>query len=216
MVVEQGVQFSNRFKLAAYLVFGIALSALFLLGTQPLFEPVGSDVSHRSINTSASMAMMFWCLSWPIIVLARGVDQCYGRLPWTIACVLLLLHIAIAFHVGHGWSLHVAWEHTRSVGGYGDGLYINFAFAVVWLLDVLWMWISVGSYLRRPRWLHRWIHLFLAFIVFNAAVIFADWRFRVTFLLQFLFCFLGILLVRRHMNRGPPPAAVPTAERECP
>ena len=74
-----------------------------------------------------------------------------------------------------------AWEHTRQVGGYGDGIFVNYAFALVWLADVVWVWVSPGSYLTRPRWLHWAVHGFLAFVVVNAAVVFAGWGMRLAF-----------------------------------
>jgi hypothetical protein len=50
---------------------------------------------------------------------------------------------------------------------------VNYLFAAVWLADVLWMWVAPNSYRHRPRWVGFAVHSFLAFIVFNAAVVFA-------------------------------------------
>jgi hypothetical protein len=111
--------------------------------------------------------------------------------------VLLLLHIAVAFHLGHGWSHEAAREHTRQVGGYGDGIFVNYAFALVWLADVVWAWASFRSYVARPRWLNWAIHGFLAFVVVNAAVVFGGERARFLFVVFFLASALGVWLKRR-------------------
>jgi hypothetical protein len=71
----------------------------------------------------------------------------------------------------------------------------------VWLADVLWVWVAPTSYLARPRWLHWSIHGFLAFVVFNAAVVFADWSFRFTFVIWFLGWPLLLGLALRSVKR---------------
>lgn len=147
----------------------------------PLLEPVGADTTHRRITRSASLPILFWLLSWPMVIV-RHPDRYVDGSIWALGCALLWVHIAVAFHLGHGWSHRAAWEHTKQVGGYGDGVFVNYAFALVWLLDALWALVARASYRARPRWLHWAVHGFLAFVVFNAAVVFASWGTRVVFL----------------------------------
>ncbi|WP_171469124.1 hypothetical protein [Frigoriglobus tundricola] len=120
---------------------------------------------------------------------------------WTLGCALLLVHIAVAFHLGHGWSHQMAWEHTRQVGGYGDGIFVNYVFALVWLADVLWAWVGVDSYRARPRWLTWSVVGFLAFVVFNAAVVFGGWGSRGAFGLGLLGAALGLVSDRCRARR---------------
>lgn len=139
--------------------FAIGVLAIFALAgllapALALREQPGHDTTHEAIRTSALWVVLVWCAAWPI-ALARAPSPHLRRLRalWTLGCVLLLVHIAIAFHVGHAWSHATAWEHTQQVGGYGDGVFVNYAFALIWLADAVWAWAALESYLRRPRWL---------------------------------------------------------------
>lgn len=182
-------------------VLGVVVSAvLLLIAGRALFGPVGTDVANRGIRLSAHLPVLFWLMSWPFMLTRRRREWVAFPVVWTMGCLFLWVHIAVAFHLGHGWSHEAAWEHTRQVGGYGDGIYVNYAFALVWLADVVRAWVSPNSYLTRPRWLHWTIHGFLAFVVFNAAVVFADWGFRITFTSWVLF----LALLTRYLQRRFP------------
>lgn len=104
----------------------------------------------------------------------------FGRVSWSTGCVAYLLHVLAAFHYYHHWSHDDAYESTRrqtveTTGlDWGGGLYVNYAFTLIWLLDVLWWWIAAENYLKRPRAIDWGVHLFLGFIVFNATVVFAS------------------------------------------
>ena len=93
------------------------------------------------------------------------------RICWTLGCLFFLAHAAAAFHFYHGWSHAAAYAHTAQrtaevVGiHWGGGLWWNYAFGVVWLADVLWP-------RRHPRWMAIAVHAFLAFMAFNATVVF--------------------------------------------
>ena len=168
-------------------------------------EPATTDVTNPAIRDSALWPVFFWALGWPIALAKRG--RIPGvRITWTLGCLVSLLHIAVAFHLGHGWSHAAAWEHTRQVGGYGDGIFVNYAFALVWLADVVWVWALPGAYLARPRWLNWTIHGFLAFVVFNAAVVFGSWESRFRFATFFLGSALVVWYLRREATSKEPTA----------
>jgi hypothetical protein len=103
-----------------------------------------------------------------------------SRLVWSGGCLAYLLHVAAAFHYYHHWSHAEAYEstakQTNDVVGldWGGGLYVNYAFTLVWIVDVIWWWIAEKRYLTRPRVVEWAIQLFLGFIVFNATVVFAS------------------------------------------
>jgi hypothetical protein len=169
------------------------LCVAFIRGVLPLFEPPSDDVTHTAIATSATWPIFFWCLGWPILL--RNPPRELGRRSaWTLGCLTCLIHIAVAFHVGHGWSHEAAWKHTQQVGGYGDGIYVNYAFALVWLADVIWMWAASESYRNRPRWLKWSIHGFLAFVIISA-VAFGSRELQACF---FLFFTIILVTVIRH------------------
>ena len=107
----------------------------------------------------------------------RGVDR-MARLAWTAACLLYLAHAGFAFHFYHGWSHSAAYQETsrrtaQLLGaGWGGGLYVNYVFTVVWVVDAIWWWQGLDIYRRRPRWIQTSIHTFFAFMFFNATVVF--------------------------------------------
>jgi hypothetical protein len=99
---------------------------------------------------------------------------------WAAGSLLLLAHLAAAFHFYHQWSHLSALQHTaaetrRLLGvPVAAGLYVNYLFAVVWLADSAW-WLHRGQqYWDRPRWAQWLVHGFLFFIAFNGAVVFAE------------------------------------------
>lgn len=187
MARARRVQFTNVlvgiFTIAAVLAllfFGLFAPVLVFL------EPSGHNTAHDAIRFSALRVVLVWCLAWPIALVRRAdgpgaADAGRLRALWTLGCALLWVHTAIAFHAGHGWSHAAAWEHTEQLGGYGDGVFVNYLFALVWFADAVWAWVSLESYLGRPRWVTWALHGFFLFIVFNAAVVFGGWLSRAVF-----------------------------------
>lgn len=117
-----------------------------------------------------------------------------ARWIWTAGCGMFLIHVACAFHFYHHWSHFAAWqataEQTEQILGiaFGNGIYFNYLFLVLWALDVAWLW-RPGSHAARaalgatgvpppahakhqtPKW-RVLVHLFLFFIAFNGAIVF--------------------------------------------
>jgi hypothetical protein len=90
----------------------------------------------------------------------------FARVAWTAGCAIFLVHVGLAFHFYHHWSHAEAYAATARQSGIGWGLYFNYAFAIVWVADVLW-WGRL-----RASWIGILIHSFLAFMFFNATVVF--------------------------------------------
>jgi len=100
------------------------------------------------------------------------------RIIWTLGCLLFLTHIAAGMHFYHGWNHTHAYDATaeqthETIGvRFGGGIYVNHAMAIVWVLDVLWSWITPKSYIgRSPGWNYVIVGFFL-FIAVNGFVIF--------------------------------------------
>lgn len=112
-----------------------------------------------------------------VAALAGGVR---ARAMWTAGCALFLAHALAAFHFHHHWSHAAAYvetaRQTQELFGVasGSGLWFNYVFTLVWLVDVIWWWRSPARYATRPRWLHAAVHGFMAFMFFNGAVVFAS------------------------------------------
>ncbi len=85
---------------------------------------------------------------------------------------LLIWHVFVAYQ-RLGSHADVV-EHTRRTAGVGWGVYVNYLFAAVWLADTVWLTAATRSYARRPRWVGRMVHGFLAFVVFNATVVYGE------------------------------------------
>lgn len=102
-----------------------------------------------------------------------------ARIAWTIAVVSLIAHFICAYQFYHDWSHDSAYRDTARqtdevVGlNWGGGLFINYAFLIIWTIDVASWWIGgLNSYRARPWPLVAAWHGFLIFILFNATVVF--------------------------------------------
>lgn len=102
----------------------------------------------------------------------------FARVLWTAAYAFFLVHLATSFHFVHHWSHDSAYAETarrtsEAIGWEsGDGLYVNYAFALVWGLDALWWWLAPSSYRNRSAWIEAALQAFFLFIVINATVVF--------------------------------------------
>ena len=96
----------------------------------------------------------------------------------TAGCVAFLGHVACAFHFYHHWSHAAAYADTArqtsefSGWNWGGGLYINYAFALLWLGEVVWAWANPTGYFHRPNWMTWIVRGFFLFMMFNGAVVF--------------------------------------------
>jgi hypothetical protein len=112
-----------------------------------------------------------------LVMLQRSTGP-LARMLWTAACLLYLAHVAAAFHFVHGWSHQAAYldtaRQTEALLGvrYGGGLYWNYVFTLLWSADVAWWWYSPAGYRNRDRRLQAGVHGFLAFMFFQATVVF--------------------------------------------
>lgn len=118
----------------------------------------------------ASVAVMLWGGRERLTDGARGL--------WTAGCVLMGIHVAAAFHFAHHWSHDSVWEDTarqtaETTGlDWGGGVYFNYALLAIWGADTAWWWISPKTYASRAVGWTACVHGFLAFIAFNATVVF--------------------------------------------
>jgi hypothetical protein len=155
---------------------------------------------------SVRLALLLYVLSLALRAGSRG----YGaRLAWTAGYLAYLLHIICAFQFYHHWSHLAAYQATaqqteKVVGlAWGGGLYVNYLFTLVWGLDVCWWWLRPQSHDNRPWGIEWALQGFLAFIAFNATVVFAIGAIRWLGLAACLFL-VGTLVyvVYRHGQRG--------------
>src|SRR5688572_30163507 len=78
----------------------------------------------------------------------------------TAGCAAFFAHVACAFHFYHDWSHTTAYADTARQTAellgwkWGGGLYLNYAFALVWLGEVVWSWAKPKSYVDRANWMN--------------------------------------------------------------
>ena len=102
-----------------------------------------------------------------------------ARLAWTTAALLAVAHAAAAFHFHHAWSQRHAFvttaSQTAAVTGlnWGGGLYVNYAFLVLWTADAAYWWHAPSEYRALPSWLATARAFTFLFMFFNGAVVFA-------------------------------------------
>ncbi len=125
------------------------------------------------------------------------------RWLWSLCVMTYILHGALAFHYYHPRSHAEAYERTELISGFGPGIYLSYLFSLVWTADAVFWWIAPERYARRSPLLTGLLHSFLAFIVYNGAVIFAHGL--TCWIAQAGFCVLGALLLRRIMLAGKYP-----------
>lgn len=171
-----------------WLAYGGSASALFYVlfyYVAILLGPIGVDPENSLIRGTA-IPIVFWPF-WAMWLQAAnrtktampGIsDAAFYRAMYAVLCILFLFHVAIAFHLGHGWSHRDAFERTERISGFGPGIFVSYAFIAVWVADVIWSWVSFDSYLSRPKWLTGAILGFMGFIWFNAVIVFGSWIFR--------------------------------------
>lgn len=134
---------------------------------------LGDDLTRYT----ARLALVGYALAVNQLLLLRQPDaQARGlrraRLYWTLGWATFLVHLAMAFHHYHGWSHADAFEHTRTVSGVGEGIYVSHFFTLVWSLDVISWWLWPIRHEHRPAWLRWSLHAFMFFMVFNATVVY--------------------------------------------
>lgn len=101
------------------------------------------------------------------------------RVTWTIAVLFLIAHFICAYQFFHHWSqasaLRDTARQTEEVIGlnWSGGLFINYAFLILWIADVAWWWLDgLTSYRARPWQVIAAWHGFIIFILFNAMIVF--------------------------------------------
>jgi hypothetical protein len=130
------------------------------------------------VRFCAFLATIGWAASEALMRRSRAVDLA-ARACATAGLGFALAHVALAFAVVYAWDHAAAVagtaQQTAAVVGWGwrGGIYVNYAFLVLWLGDVVWWWIAPAAHAARSRRAEGVRFLVFAFMFVNAAVVFA-------------------------------------------
>jgi hypothetical protein len=175
-------------------IIGLGILGVLLVGAAFAAPHLWPDADPADLVTrlTARVALMFWGMAAAALVLGRRE---FARAAWAVGGATFLVHVATAFDRVHGWSHTAAYRHVESVSGFGAGLFISYAFTMLWVVDAAWWWIDRSGYEARPAWLDRGVHGFLAFVVFNATVVYETGFVRWAGVI--VFALLAVLLLVR-------------------
>ena len=129
---------------------------------------------------TARIALVLYVMALVALAAARDRGEQLARALWTAGALAYLVHVGTAFHFVHGWSHQAAVvetaRQTQALFGVdtGVGIWFNYVFTAVWGGDVMWWWLDPDGYVRRPVLVTAAVQLFLAFMFFNGAVVFAS------------------------------------------
>ncbi len=135
------------------------------------------------------LAVSFYYLALVLKLFCAPRSHETPRRVWSLAFLLYVAHVVCAFHFYHDWSHAAAYEataeRTAAVAGleWGGGLYWNYAFTLLWFVDVIWSWGARRTWIDSPQltgvqtsrsWIAWAVHAFLFFMVFQATVVFGS------------------------------------------
>ena len=138
-----------------------------------------SEAGELLTHWTMRVAVAFYLarLATELLVASATRRNLIARRFWTLGLVIYLVHIACAFHFYHEWShtdayLHTAKQTATTVGiDWGGGLWFNYAFTVMWIVDAI-AWYRRGDSEAAARWWTWTVQLVFAFMMFNATVVF--------------------------------------------
>lgn len=137
-----------------------------------------------------------------------GTKRCHRCLAflWLVGALLALGHSLgslITFHHGNqAEALESTAQQTQALLGFrfGAGLYVNYVFVVVWLLDATLRLGVRNKYERFPNAYFYCVHGFLIFIAINGAIVFKAGLVRVIGILSVLL--LSVMAWRRRYRNA--------------
>lgn len=179
-------------------LFLISVAAWLLLLAcewQDLSGPAGHDLNHPAIRETACAAVIAWFLAaWLAVFRISSILACE---VYVWGCAAFLLHLAMAFHLGHEWSHESAFEHVERESGFGPGIFVSYLFSIVWLADAMWCLLAFEAYRNRGEIWNAVIYGFMAFVIFNATVVYGHGIGRGLSAIAFL----SLLLAKRRDER---------------
>ncbi len=164
------------------------------------------DLPSLLTHATAAAAFLAYVVALTLRLTADGSRMNVGRNWWTVGFLMLFVHVACAFQFVHHWSHRAAYEttaqQTAAVTGFdsGSGVWVNYAVLAVWFSDVCWWWLVTSRHESRSRKAEWLLQGFLAFIWFNATIVFGHGATRWLGAVAFLWL---VVLGWRSRKRNP-------------
>ena len=183
-----------------------AATAIGIMSLAAAFIVPTDDRADFATRQTARVAVVFWGLAVGVL-LAHG-SRMVARWCWTLGATAFVVHVATAFASIHGWSHSAAFDHVADVSGFGPGIFVSYAFSLLWIGDAVWWWLNRTSYDHRPTGVTSSLHAFMAFIVFNGTVVYETGSVR--WAGAMMFAVLAVLVVRRKATSKAQPDGAAT------
>jgi hypothetical protein len=186
----------SRLDWLAVVAWAVLLALVLVLPTLTHSADPGDDLTRHTVRVS----LAFYTVAAGLMLVLRPDEWPGGRarsarLLWSLSWLAYLVHLGMAFHYYHRWSHAAAVEHVQKRSGFGEGIYVSHLFTLVWTLDVLFWWLRPQGYAGRSPWFDRLLHGFMAFMLFNATVVYEQGVIRWAGVV--LFAVVGPLWLRR-------------------
>jgi len=125
------------------------------------------------------VATVAWALGEALMRRSPASDR-LARVIWTIGIALALIHVVLAFQLVYSWNHETAVAATvkqaldRFGWGWRGGIYINYGFLTLWIVDVCWWWLAPRSHSTRSTRIEMTRFGLFTFMFVNGAVVFAS------------------------------------------
>jgi hypothetical protein len=125
------------------------------------------------------MQTLTYATIWSALVLFVAGQHWRRPIVWLLGALVCATHIAIALSWRYGWNhdlaIRATARQTAAVYGieWGGGVYLNYLFVAIWMIEGLWWALRPAAYPLRPQSLKWATRLFYLVIIVNAAVVFA-------------------------------------------
>jgi len=132
-----------------------------------------------AVRGTMILATLAWAAGEALMRRSPTADR-FARSAWTIAILLAVVHVGLAFHFVYGWNHAAAVDATARQAaeafgwGWRGSIYVNYVFLSFWLADVAWWWLAPVSHASRSmRFEIARIAAFTVMFV-NGAIVFAS------------------------------------------
>lgn len=132
------------------------------------------------VRATMILATIVWAIGEAMMMRHTATHGQRARAVWTLGLILAIVHVVLAFQFVYEWDHQAAIAATmqqtidRFGQGWSGGIYVNYAFLLIWIADVGWWWIGPASRAARPRWIDRGRLAFFIFMFVNGAIVFAS------------------------------------------